>query len=201
MLWVLWLTYGSFYFCRNNLGVALPGIEAELGYSKYELGTVLMALKLAYGAGQFINGQLAERIAPRKLLAIGLLASAALSAQASLSAFLKASAAIGFSLSMKNPLADLLAMINALLNLSLPPQRGHGPTSSCPSRRSVMLRRASSLARETARALAIVEEETRIVMVCPRLPRDRCSAGRDARACLRAACRQRATGRHNRSGT
>jgi sugar phosphate permease len=78
VLWVLWLTYGSFYFCRNNLGVALPGIEAELGYSKYELGTVLMALKLAYGAGQFINGQLAERIAPRKLLAIGLLASAGL---------------------------------------------------------------------------------------------------------------------------
>src|SRR4051812_43907357 len=78
VVWVLWLTYGSFYFCRNNLGVALPGLEAEFGYSKAELGTVLMALKLAYGAGQFLNGQLAERISPRKLLALGLLASAAL---------------------------------------------------------------------------------------------------------------------------
>ena len=77
-LWVLWLTYGSFYFCRNNLGVALPGIQAEFGYSKTELGTVLMALKLAYGVGQFINGQLAERWPPRRLLALGLLASAAL---------------------------------------------------------------------------------------------------------------------------
>jgi sugar phosphate permease len=37
-----------------------------------------MALKLTYGAGQFINGQLAERFSPRKLLAAGLLASAAL---------------------------------------------------------------------------------------------------------------------------
>src|SRR5438046_3714518 len=37
-----------------------------------------MALKLTYGAGQFINGQLAERFPARKLLAIGLLASAAL---------------------------------------------------------------------------------------------------------------------------
>ena len=33
VLWVLWLTYGSYYFCRNNLGVALPGIEAELHYT------------------------------------------------------------------------------------------------------------------------------------------------------------------------
>src|SRR5687768_2595955 len=77
-LWVLWLTYGSFYFCRNNLGVALPGLQSELGYTKSELGTVLMALKLAYGVGQFINGQLAEHWPPRKLLALGLLASAAL---------------------------------------------------------------------------------------------------------------------------
>jgi sugar phosphate permease len=78
VLWVLWLTYGTFYFCRNNLGVALPGIENELGYSKSEMGTVLMALKLAYGTGQFINGQLAERWNPKVLIAIGLLASAAL---------------------------------------------------------------------------------------------------------------------------
>jgi MFS transporter, OPA family, glycerol-3-phosphate transporter len=78
VLWVLWITYGSFYFCRNNLGVALPGIQAELGYTKSELGTVLMSLKLAYGVGQFINGQLAEYGSPRILLAIGLLASAAL---------------------------------------------------------------------------------------------------------------------------
>ena len=78
MLWVLWLTYGSFYFCRNNLGVALPGIQAELGYTKTQMGTVLMVLKLAYGAGQFINGQLAEHWQPRRLLAFGMLATAAL---------------------------------------------------------------------------------------------------------------------------
>ena len=78
VLWVLWLTYGSFYFCRNNLAVALPGIQAELGYTKAQLGTVLMALKLTYGLGQFINGQLAERFSSRKLLAVGMLGSAAL---------------------------------------------------------------------------------------------------------------------------
>jgi len=78
VLWVLWLSYGSFYFCRTNLGVALPGISAEFGFTKTQLGWVLMALKLAYGVGQFVNGQLAERISPRRLLAIGLLASAGL---------------------------------------------------------------------------------------------------------------------------
>ncbi len=78
VLWVLWITYGSFYFCRNNLGVALPGLQAEMGFSKTQLGTVLMSLKLAYGVGQFINGQLAERWAPRRLIALGLVASAAL---------------------------------------------------------------------------------------------------------------------------
>ena len=78
VLWVLWLTYGSFYFCRNNLAVALPGIQSELGYTKSELGTVLMALKLTYGMGQFINGQLAERVPARRLLALGMLGSAAL---------------------------------------------------------------------------------------------------------------------------
>jgi MFS transporter, OPA family, glycerol-3-phosphate transporter len=78
VLWVLWITYGSFYFSRNNLGVALPGLQTELGYTKSQLGTVLMGLKLAYGFGQLINGQFAERINPRKLLAVGMLTSAAL---------------------------------------------------------------------------------------------------------------------------
>jgi len=78
VLWVLWLTYGSFYFCRNNLGVGLPGLQDELHYTKSEVGTVLMALKLAYGIGQFINGQLAEHWRPRLLLALGMIASAAL---------------------------------------------------------------------------------------------------------------------------
>src|SRR5262245_13570227 len=37
-----------------------------------------MSLKLAYGIGQLINGQLAERVPARRLLALGMLASAGL---------------------------------------------------------------------------------------------------------------------------
>lgn len=79
MLWVLWLTYGSFYFCRANLSAALPGIQTELGFTKADLGWVLAAFKIAYAVGQIINGQLAERVSARVLLAIGMFASAALS--------------------------------------------------------------------------------------------------------------------------
>ncbi|MCZ6673436.1 MAG: MFS transporter [Verrucomicrobia bacterium] len=78
VLWVLWLTYGSFYFCRTNISAAIPGIEAELGFSKAQIGLILGGLKLAYGIGQLVNGQLAEKFSARKLLTIGMLGSAIL---------------------------------------------------------------------------------------------------------------------------
>ena len=78
LLWVLWLTYGAFYFCRSNLAAAVPGLEHDVGLTKTQIGWILGSLKLAYGVGQLINGQLAERIRPRVLLAIGMFASAAL---------------------------------------------------------------------------------------------------------------------------
>jgi OPA family glycerol-3-phosphate transporter-like MFS transporter len=78
VMWVLWLTYGAFYFCRNNLSAAVPGMQEELGLSKAAIGGILGALKISYGVGQLINGQLAERIGARRLLAIGMLASAGL---------------------------------------------------------------------------------------------------------------------------
>jgi len=78
VLWVLWITYGSFYFCRTNISAAIPGIEAEFGFTKAQIGLILGGLKLAYGLGQLVNGQLAEKISARKLLAVGMLVSAGL---------------------------------------------------------------------------------------------------------------------------
>ena len=66
VLWVLWATYGSFYLCRINLAAALPGIEQEFGFTKSEMANVLIALKITYGIGQFINGHLAEELDARK---------------------------------------------------------------------------------------------------------------------------------------
>jgi sugar phosphate permease len=83
VVWLLWLSYGAFYFCRTNLSAAIPGMEQPLSEGGLQLtgsqiGTILMAAKISYGLGQFINGQLAERISPRQILALGMLGSAAL---------------------------------------------------------------------------------------------------------------------------
>lgn len=76
-IWVLTVTYGAFYFCRTNVSAALPGLKAELMLDNADVGLVLGASKLTYGLGQLVNGQLALRLSPRKMLALGMLASAA----------------------------------------------------------------------------------------------------------------------------
>src|SRR5436305_10960435 len=83
VIWTLWLTYGAFYFCRTNISAAVPGLKASvesggLGLSAAEVGWILASLKIAYGLGQFFNGQLSERFSPRIMLAIGMFGSAAL---------------------------------------------------------------------------------------------------------------------------
>lgn len=78
VLWVLWLTYGSFYFCRQNISVGVAGLKDELGFSETQIGLVLGASKLAYAVGQLVNGQIAERLSARRLLALGMLGSACL---------------------------------------------------------------------------------------------------------------------------
>ena len=83
VVWTLWLTYGAFYFCRTNISAAVPGLtrsvsEGGLGLSGEQVGLILASLKIAYGLGQFFNGQLSERFSPRVMLAIGMFGSAAL---------------------------------------------------------------------------------------------------------------------------
>uniref|UniRef100_A0A7C2NY52 MFS transporter n=1 Tax=Schlesneria paludicola TaxID=360056 RepID=A0A7C2NY52_9PLAN len=83
VVWMLWLTYGVFYFCRTNISAAVPGLkgsvaEGGLGLPGDEVGWILASLKIAYGLGQLVNGQLSERVSPRIMLAVGMFGSAAL---------------------------------------------------------------------------------------------------------------------------
>jgi len=83
VVWTIWLTYGAFYFCRTNIAAAVPGMESPvdeggLGLTGDQTGMILASLKLAYGLGQLINGQLSERVSPRVLLSLGMFGSAAL---------------------------------------------------------------------------------------------------------------------------
>lgn len=75
---VSWLTYAGFYLGRVNLAVALPALQAQFGWSKVAVGLLGSALYWAYAGGQLINGHLGDRLSARKLVAIGLVASAIL---------------------------------------------------------------------------------------------------------------------------
>lgn len=83
VVWMLWLTYGAFYFCRQNLSAAVKGMEGPLAdgglaLTATQVGWILASLKISYGLGQLVNGQLSERIPPRIMLALGMFGSAAL---------------------------------------------------------------------------------------------------------------------------
>ena len=83
LLWTVWFTYGAFYFCRTNISVAVPFLKGSLedgglGLTQDQVGYILGATKIAYAAGQLLNGQLSEKLSPRKLVAIGMLGTAVL---------------------------------------------------------------------------------------------------------------------------
>jgi len=78
ILFTTWITYASFYLLRVNMAVAIPGIIKEFGISKTAIGGVLSALFATYAVGQFVNGQLGDKLSAKKLVGIGLLGSAVL---------------------------------------------------------------------------------------------------------------------------
>lgn len=65
--------YAIYYFVRTNISVALPTMEADLGYSKAQLGFILTVGGVIYGISKFFNGFLGDRSNPRYFMAIGLL--------------------------------------------------------------------------------------------------------------------------------
>lgn len=72
---LLWIIYATHYLCRVNLAAAQKSLSADSGLSKQQLGGLLSLLKIFYGSGQFINGHLADRLSPRRLIILGLTAS------------------------------------------------------------------------------------------------------------------------------
>ncbi len=75
---VAWLTYAFFYLGRVNVAVALPALQAEFGWTQGAVGLLGTALYWSYAAGQLVNGYLGDRLSPRRVVALGLMASAVL---------------------------------------------------------------------------------------------------------------------------
>jgi OPA family glycerol-3-phosphate transporter-like MFS transporter len=76
-LLVVWVTYGTFYFCRVNIGPARTAIQADVHVTALEIGFVLGAIKLGYAIGQLVNGQLVERFGAKRIVLLGMFGSAA----------------------------------------------------------------------------------------------------------------------------
>ena len=78
MLLATMLCYLFYYTGRQTMGFAIPGIEAELGLQKDQLGWLTAVLFWVYALGQGINGNLADRLGGRRMMSFGAIVSCGL---------------------------------------------------------------------------------------------------------------------------
>lgn len=71
MLLAAMLCYLFFYTGRQTFGFAIPGIQAEFGFTKETLGWASAAMLWAYAIGQAINGNLADKFGGRRIMSLG----------------------------------------------------------------------------------------------------------------------------------
>jgi sugar phosphate permease len=73
-----WLTYAAYYLGRVNISTAIPALEADLGFSKGQAGSLLTGFFLIYAVSTLLNGYLGDRLSPHKLVFFGMLGSTGL---------------------------------------------------------------------------------------------------------------------------
>ncbi|MBA3721322.1 MAG: MFS transporter [Parachlamydiaceae bacterium] len=66
------LGYAMYYFTRRSFTFAMPGLIADLGFDKSQLGILGSVLSISYGMSKFISGLLADQSNPRYFMALGL---------------------------------------------------------------------------------------------------------------------------------
>lgn len=64
--------YAMFYLVRKNFSLAMPGLQADFGVSKVQLGLFLTLNGVIYGLSRFINGIITDRGSARKIMSLGL---------------------------------------------------------------------------------------------------------------------------------
>ncbi len=70
------VAYFTFYLCKKNLAVAIPGLSTEYSFTNVELGFIGSSFYLIYGLGKFVNGVLITRCDVQKILPAALLTTA-----------------------------------------------------------------------------------------------------------------------------
>ena len=74
-----WLSYASYYFTRQHYFVSKKSIELDTGIDREGLGKIDTSFAAAYAVGQFVWGFVADSIGARRVIAAGMLVSAAVS--------------------------------------------------------------------------------------------------------------------------
>ncbi|WZL73921.1 MFS transporter [Clostridiaceae bacterium 35-E11] len=70
------ILYAFLYNGRLNMGLALPMMMEEMGWTKSQAGLLSSVLFWTYGLGHLVNGRLGEIFGPKKIILVGLLLSA-----------------------------------------------------------------------------------------------------------------------------
>lgn len=73
IFWSMFMGYAFFYFTRKSYTFAAPGLIAELGYTKLQVGILGTVLSLSYGLSKFVSGVMSDRANPRYFMSIGLI--------------------------------------------------------------------------------------------------------------------------------
>jgi sugar phosphate permease len=71
-----WLSYASYYATRKNFSVVKSRLDTDLHVGVAALGAIDTAYLVAYAAGQFLNGALGDRFGARRMIGLGMLATA-----------------------------------------------------------------------------------------------------------------------------
>ena len=73
ILYSMFVGYALYYFTRKSFTYAMPGLIADLGYDKTQLGIVGSVLYVTYGVSKFASGILSDRSNSRYFMALGLI--------------------------------------------------------------------------------------------------------------------------------
>src|SRR4051812_24590618 len=71
-----WLSYATYYFARRPFPVVKVTLERELGIGTAGLAAIDTGYLATYAVGQFAGGWLGDRIGSRRLIGLGMIASA-----------------------------------------------------------------------------------------------------------------------------
>lgn len=69
--------YLFYYTGRQTLGFAVAGIQHDFGLSKYQIGWISATMLWCYAGGQFVNGNLGDKLGGKVMMILGALLSLA----------------------------------------------------------------------------------------------------------------------------